>query len=47
MTNKNMSKYSNSEYYNFWEELKPAYDNFEKKKVVPKIKVINKKYVIE
>ena len=47
MTAKNMSKYSGSEYYDFWQELKPVYDYFEKTKIVPEIKVANKKYVLE
>ena len=47
MTTKNMSKYSGSEYYDFWKELKPVYDYFEKNKMVPKVSVINKKYVLE
>ena len=47
MTTKNMSKYSGSEYYDFWKELKPGYDYFEKNKTVPIVGVIDKKYVLE
>ncbi len=47
MTTKNMSKYNGSEYYDFWKELKPVYDYFEKNKMVPKVGVIDKKYVLE
>ena len=47
MTTKNMSKYSGSEHYDFWKELKPVYDYFEKNKMVPKVGVIDKKYVLE
>ena len=44
MTDKNMKRYKNSEYYNFWEELKPGYDYFEEKRIPPKMIVQNKKY---
>ena len=47
MTTKNMSKYSGSEYYDFWKELKPGYDYFEKNKTFPIVGVIDKKYVLE
>lgn len=41
-------KNNNSEYYNFWLSLKPAYDNFEKNKLVPIITVDKKgNYVIK
>ncbi len=44
MTAANMKRYKNSEYYSFWEELKPGYDYFEKNKQPPKIIVENKRY---
>ena len=44
MTAANMKRHKNSEYYGFWEELKPGYDYFEKNKQPPKIIVENKRY---
>lgn len=46
MTEENMKRYKKSEYYNFWKELKPGYDYFEKNKIPPKVKVKNKRYII-
>lgn len=46
MNETNMNKYKSSEYYSFWETLKPGYDFFEKHKTIPKVAVKNKKYVI-
>jgi murein L,D-transpeptidase YafK len=44
MTEKNMKKHKNSEYYSFWKELKPGYDYFEENRIPPKIIVENKTY---
>ena len=44
MTQANMKKHKNSEYYGFWEEIKFGYDYFEKNKIPPKVIVENKKY---
>ena len=44
MTAANMKRHKKSEYYSFWEELKPGYDYFEKNKIPPRMTVENKKY---
>jgi murein L,D-transpeptidase YafK len=46
MTDKNMMKYENSRWYEFWLELKRGYDYFEAEKLPPKIKVENGHYTI-
>jgi len=48
MTNKNMNRYKNSEWYNFWKNLKEGYDFFEKNgHNPPNVEVKNKRYVFE
>lgn len=44
MTEFNMEKYEDCEYYNFWEQLKPGYDYFEINRIPPKMIVEDKKY---
>lgn len=47
MTAANMDKYKNSEWYEFWSDLKPAYDAFEKDKSrLPEILVQDARYRI-
>ena len=46
MTDKNMAKYSNRQWYGFWTELKEGYDYFEAEKLPPHIKVKNGHYTI-
>ncbi len=46
MTAENMSLYEGNIWYDFWVNLKEGYDYFESEKVVPKIKVENKRYEI-
>jgi murein L,D-transpeptidase YafK len=46
MTEENMALYSESEWYDFWENLKEGYDYFELEKLPPYVKVENKKYTI-
>ena len=47
MTDKEMAKYNNSEWVNFWKNLKEGYDWFESKKLPPTVVVKNKKYTFK
>lgn len=47
MTIENMKNHSESEWINFWVELKKGYDWFEKYKRPPNVEVQSKKYVFE
>ena len=48
MTDKNMNRYKNSEWFNFWKNLKEGYDFFEKNgHTPPNVEVKNKRYVFE
>jgi murein L,D-transpeptidase YafK len=48
MTDKNMNKYKDSEWYKFWKNLKEGYDFFEKNgHNPPNVEVKNKRYVFE
>lgn len=46
MTDENMALYSESEWYDFWVNLKEGYDYFEVEKIPPHIKVEEKQYTI-
>lgn len=46
MTESNMNRHSNSKYYPFWKQLKPAYDYFEEYQLAPIIYVSNKQYMV-
>jgi len=46
MTDKNMAKHSDSQWYDFWTELKKGYDYFEAEKLPPHIKVKKGHYTI-
>lgn len=46
MTDENLKKYSKSEFIDFWRNLKKGYDYFEKKRILPRISVKNKRYFI-
>lgn len=46
MTKGNLELYRKSKWAPFWQTLKPAYDQFEKTRKVPKVRVVNKRYVI-
>ena len=46
MTDVNMALYGNSEWYDFWANLKEGYDYFELEKLPPHVKVENKRYII-
>ncbi|MBF0119657.1 MAG: murein L,D-transpeptidase [Desulfobacterales bacterium] len=45
MTDENMKKYSNSEWIDFWKNLKEGYDHFEKNHIPPEVRVENQKYL--
>jgi murein L,D-transpeptidase YafK len=47
MNTENMEKYKQSEWIEFWKNLKEGYDFFEKQKIPPNVEVRNKKYVFE
>jgi len=47
MTEAKMNSHKNSEYYDFWKNIKEGYDYFEEQKIPPVVSVKNKKYVIE
>lgn len=46
MSDANMAKYKDSEWIEFWRELKPIYDSFEKTRLVPAIMVRDKKFQV-
>lgn len=46
MTAKNMARYSHTQWYTFWTELKRGYDYFEAEKLPPLVKVKNGHYII-
>lgn len=45
MTDSNMEKNKDHEWYAFWENLKSGYDWFEEKQAPPNVEVLNRKYV--
>jgi len=45
MSNYNISKYKNSKWYGFWQNLKEGYDIFQKSHLPPQVAVENGKYV--
>jgi murein L,D-transpeptidase YafK len=47
MNSENMETYKESEWIDFWNNLKEGYDFFEKNKVPPNVEVRNKKYIFE
>ncbi|MBT0728388.1 peptidoglycan meso-diaminopimelic acid protein amidase [Rosenbergiella australiborealis] len=46
MTDDNMRLYAGSQYINFWKQLKPGYDYFEKYKLPPTVIVTNNQYIV-
>ena len=42
-----MEKHKESEWIEFWNNLKEGYDFFEKNKIPPNVEVANKKYIFE
>jgi murein L,D-transpeptidase YafK len=47
MNKANMEKYKESEWIDFWTNLKEGYDFFEKNKIPPNVEVVDKKYTFE
>lgn len=46
MTEDNMERHQASPWIGFWQSLKPAYDDFEQRRIEPKVSVVNKAYKI-
>ncbi|MBK5074658.1 murein L,D-transpeptidase [Budviciaceae bacterium CWB-B4] len=46
MTKNKMTQYQDSEYIDFWQTLKPAYDAFESNHRVPVVEVRDKRYLV-
>jgi murein L,D-transpeptidase YafK len=47
MTTENMLRHSQSQWIDFWRDLKTAYDRFETAGVVPRVSVTGKRYLVE
>ena len=47
MTDENMALYADSEWYDFWTNLKEGYEYFELEKLPPHVSVENKQYTIQ
>ena len=47
MTEARMRRSAGSKWFPFWQNLKTGYDVFEKQKLPPEVKVVNKKYTFE
>lgn len=47
MNDENMEKHKESEWIEFWKNLKEGYDFFEINKIPPNVEVANKKYIFE
>jgi len=47
MTSQNMNRYVAHKDHPFWQDIREGYDYFEAKRVPPKVRVENKKYVFE
>lgn len=47
MTRRNMRVYSDNKWHPFWQNIKPAYDLFNKTRVPPAVSVCEKKYLIK
>lgn len=47
MTDANLKKEKDNQWYSFWKNLKTGYDVFEKSKVPPRVKVSGKSYVFK
>lgn len=46
MTDHNLQHYAQSEFYEFWQQLKPGYDYFEENALPPQAFVINNRYMV-
>jgi murein L,D-transpeptidase YafK len=47
MTDINMVRHVRSRWIDFWRDLKPGYDRFEKGRRIPAIRIADKRYVVE
>jgi murein L,D-transpeptidase YafK len=47
MNDENMKKHRESQWIEFWKNLKEGYDFFETNKIPPNVEVVNKKYIFE
>jgi len=46
MTNRNMARYAQSRWIDFWRDLKTGYDLFESDRSVPIVQLVGKRYVV-
>lgn len=47
MSEANMARHAQSRWIDFWRDLKSGYDPFEYGKIIPKVRLIDKRYVVE
>ena len=47
MSDENLQKHSNNQWYTFWQNLKQGYDYFEEKRYPPNVTVESKNYIFE
>jgi murein L,D-transpeptidase YafK len=47
MTPGNMARHAKSRWSGFWSDLKPAYDLFEKKRQIPGVDLVDRRYVVK
>jgi len=47
LDSKNLARYKNNRWYNFWQNLKEGYDYFQKHKTPPHVKVKSRKYIFK
>jgi murein L,D-transpeptidase YafK len=47
MTDMNLRRHAQSRWIDFWRDLKPGYDLFEKARRIPAVKIADKRYVVE
>jgi murein L,D-transpeptidase YafK len=47
MTPANMTSHASSRWIDFWNDLKPAYDLFEKGRQIPAVDLVDRRYVVK
>lgn len=47
MTDKNMKKYQENKWFPFWQNLRPAYTDFENTRILPSVNIVDGMYIIE
>lgn len=47
MTERNLKRYANSRFADFWQQIKPGYDYFERTQLPPDVAVFNGRYVVQ